>query len=138
MPYYRRVGEVPPKRHTRFRKPDGKLNAEELMGEEGFSFDSALIYHAHLPTALAAIEPVDSELQELEPNHPLKPRHFRTHKPKPGGDPVSGRHLLLPTTTSVSPTSPQASRTRCTRTPPATRWSTSRPAWVPRQPRSSL
>ena len=41
MPYYRRVGEVPPKRHTRFHKPDGGLYTEELMGEEGFSFDSA-------------------------------------------------------------------------------------------------
>ena len=95
MPYYRQVGEVPPKRHTRFRQPDGSLYAEELMGEEGFSFDSALLYHAHLPTALAAIEAVESELQELAPNHPLKPRHFRTHKLKSGGDPVSGRHLLL-------------------------------------------
>jgi homogentisate 1,2-dioxygenase len=95
MPYYRRVGEVPPKRHTRFRQPDGSLYAEELMGEEGFSFDSALLYHRFLPTALAAIEPVDTEEQELAPNHPLKPRHFRTHNLKPGGDPVSGRHLLL-------------------------------------------
>ncbi|HEY1486067.1 MAG TPA: homogentisate 1,2-dioxygenase, partial [Micromonosporaceae bacterium] len=41
MPYYRRVGELPPKRHTQFRQPDGSLYAEELMGEEGFSSDSA-------------------------------------------------------------------------------------------------
>ena len=95
MPYYRQVGDIPPKRHTRFRQPDGTLYAEELMGEEGFSFDSALLYHKHLPTALSAIEPVDAEDQPLEPNHPLKPRHFRTHRLKPGGDPVSGRHLLL-------------------------------------------
>ena len=30
MAYYRRVGEVPPKRHTQFRQPDGSLYAEEL------------------------------------------------------------------------------------------------------------
>jgi homogentisate 1,2-dioxygenase len=95
MPYYRRVGEIPPKRHTRFRQPDGSLYAEELMGEEGFSYDSALLYHQFPPTALATIEPVEMEDQGLEPNHPLKPRHFRTHKLKPGGDPVSGRHLLM-------------------------------------------
>ena len=95
MPYYCRVGEIPPKRHTRFRQPDGSLYAEELMGEEGFSFDSALLYHQHLPTALGAIEAVEAEEQDLEPNHPLKPRHFRTHKLKPGGDAVSGRHLLM-------------------------------------------
>ena len=52
MPYYRRVGEVPPKRHTQFRAPDGHLYAEELMGTEGFSASSALLYHRRPPTAL--------------------------------------------------------------------------------------
>ncbi len=42
MPYYRAVGELPPKRHTQFRRPDGGLYAEELMGQEGFSSESAL------------------------------------------------------------------------------------------------
>ena len=37
MPYYRQVGEIPRKRHTQFRRPDGGLYAEELMGVEGFS-----------------------------------------------------------------------------------------------------
>ncbi len=59
MPHYRQVGEVPRKRHTQFRKPDGSLYAEELMGVEGFSNDSALLYHEHLPTAI-----VDSEVFE--------------------------------------------------------------------------
>lgn len=95
MPYYRQVGEVPPKRHTQFRQPDGSLYAEELMGEEGFSFDSALLYHRHPPTKLVAVEPVDTEPQETVPNHPLLPRHFKTHELKTGGDAVSGRHLLL-------------------------------------------
>src|SRR5438270_149133 len=31
MPYYRAVGEVPRKRHTQFRKPDGSLYAEEPL-----------------------------------------------------------------------------------------------------------
>ncbi len=47
MPYYRSVGEVPHKRHTQFRRPDGGLYAEELMGQEGFSSDSSLLYHRH-------------------------------------------------------------------------------------------
>ncbi len=95
MPYYRRLGEVPRKRHTQFRKPDGTLYTEELMGEEGFTYDSALLYHLHPPTALRAIEAIETEPQELTPNHPLRPRHFRTHSLKEGGDPVTGRHLLL-------------------------------------------
>ena len=47
MPYYRSVGEVPRKRHTQFRRPDGGLYAEELMGQEGFSSDSSLLYHRY-------------------------------------------------------------------------------------------
>ena len=95
MPHYVRVGEIPPKRHTRFYQPDGSLYAEELMGEEGFNYDSSLLYHQHLPTALKSIDAVEIEDQEITPNHPLRPRHFRTHELKAGGDPVTSRHLLL-------------------------------------------
>src|SRR6266540_5015789 len=95
MTYYRSVGEVPPKRHTQFRQPDGSLYAEELMGEEGFTSDASLLYHRHLPTAIVAAEPVEEEPDASTPNHPLLPRHFRTHTLKSGGDPVAGRQLLM-------------------------------------------
>ena len=95
MPYYRRVGEVPHKRHTQFRTADGGLYAEELMGVEGFSSDSALLYHRHLPTAITAAEAVEREPDPLVPNHPLKPRHLKTHALKIGGDVVDGRQLLM-------------------------------------------
>ena len=49
MAHYRAVGDIPPKRHTQHRQPDGSLYAEELMGEEGFSSDSALLYHTGIP-----------------------------------------------------------------------------------------
>ena len=95
MPYYRRVGEVPHKRHTQFHRPDGGLYAEELMGVEGFSSDSALLYHRHIPTAITAAEAVAREPDPLTPNHPLKPRHLRTHALKTGGDIVDARQLLM-------------------------------------------
>jgi homogentisate 1,2-dioxygenase len=95
MPYYRRVGQVPHKRHTQFRNPGGGLYAEELMGVEGFSSDSALLYHRHIPTAITAAEAVDREPDPLTPNHPLKPRHLRTHALKTGGDVVDARQLLM-------------------------------------------
>src|SRR3954453_22804244 len=96
MPYYRAVGEVPRKRHTQFRKSDGSLYAEELMGVEGFSADSALLYHEGLPTAI-----VDSQLHTAPPvtrkaNLPLLPRHLKTHKlDTTDADPVTGRQYLL-------------------------------------------
>lgn len=95
MPYYRRVGEVPATRHTQFRGPDGRLYAEELMGSDGFSGASSLLYHRNAPTALVGAEPVGGEHVELRPNRPLLPRHLRTGQLPPGGDLVLGRHLLL-------------------------------------------
>ncbi|HEX7355323.1 MAG TPA: homogentisate 1,2-dioxygenase [Mycobacteriales bacterium] len=94
MPYYRRVGQVPPKRHTQFRRDDGSLHAEELMGADGFSAESALLYHLHPPTVLtgATVEQVPDE--PLTPAEPLLPRHFRTHDLAVGGDLVTGRRLL--------------------------------------------
>jgi homogentisate 1,2-dioxygenase len=95
MPYYRQVGEVPRKRHSQFRRPDGGLYAEELVGEEGFSSDSSLLYHENPPTAILSAEPVSAAAGTLTANTPLLPRHLRTHGLATGGDLVTGRHLLL-------------------------------------------
>jgi homogentisate 1,2-dioxygenase len=97
MAYYRRVGEVPPKRHTQFRQPDGSLYAEELMGEEGFSSDSSLLYHRGIPSAIVASRPWDLPDLSTVANHPLRHRHLKLHDlfPQPKGDPVTGRRLVL-------------------------------------------
>jgi homogentisate 1,2-dioxygenase len=96
MPYYRTVGDRPPKRHTQFRQPDGSLYAEELMGQEGFSSDSSLLYHRHLPTAITAAEAYEPMAWSRVANHPLKPRHFQTHKlDSSASDPILGRQHLM-------------------------------------------
>src|SRR6266516_2810360 len=80
MPYYWLAGDIPAKRHIRFRRPDGGLYAEELMGEEGFSSDSSLLYHVHPPTAIVKSEALADTAMEarLAANQPLLPRHYRT------------------------------------------------------------
>jgi homogentisate 1,2-dioxygenase len=98
--FYRQVGAIPARRHTAFRDPDGGLRYEELMGEEGFSSDSSLLYHRGVPSAI-----VDSQVWELPElgtadNHPLKPRHLRLHSlfdenEAKAIDPVQGRRLVL-------------------------------------------
>ncbi len=96
MPYYRVTGNVPGKRHVRFRRPDGGLYSEELMGEEGFVSDSSLLYHVHPPTAIVKSEGLDGAgAAQAEPNHPLRPRHVRTQDLPAGGDLVLGRQLLF-------------------------------------------
>jgi homogentisate 1,2-dioxygenase len=95
MVFYRSLGEIPRKRHTQFRTPDGGLYAEQLMGEEGFSSDASLMYHRHLPTAIVAAVAVDHEAVDLKPNLPLLPRHLKAHELKVGGNVVDDRMLLL-------------------------------------------
>ena len=100
MAHYRRVGSVPPKRHTQHRRPDGGLYCEELMGEEGFSSDSSLLYHRAIPSAISAARPWSLPDPTTSPNAPLLPRHLRLHALFPGEswrgcDAVNGRRLVL-------------------------------------------
>src|SRR3954447_14450244 len=100
MAYYRQVGHVPPKRHTQHRAPDGSLYYEELMGEEGFTSDSALLYHRHIPSAIVDAQPWELPDQTTRVNAPLKPRHLKLHDLFPGeewkaADAVTGRRLVL-------------------------------------------
>ena len=55
MPIYHTLGKIPRKRHIAFRKPDGGIYAEELVGHEGFTGTSALIYHIHPPTTVKSV-----------------------------------------------------------------------------------
>src|SRR5262245_31002744 len=97
MPYYRCVGQVPRKRHSQFRRPDGQLYAEELVGEQGFFYASSLLYHRDPPNIILAAEAADVPALQPEriPNVPLQPRMFQTADVAPGGDSVTGRRCLL-------------------------------------------
>ena len=100
MPYYRSVGSVPPKRHTQHRDPAGALYSEELVGEEGFSSDSSLVYHRGIPSAVVDATPWELPDQSLTENRPLLPRHLRLPALFPGeewkgADVVTGRRLVL-------------------------------------------
>ena len=50
MPIYHHLGQLPPKRHTQFRQPDGSLYHEQLFGTVGFDGMSSLLYHLRPPT----------------------------------------------------------------------------------------
>jgi len=72
MPIYHTLGQIPPKRHTQFRKPDGGLYAEELVSTEGFSSIYSLVYHCHPPTLVKtlgepySVEPVIARAKHLK------------------------------------------------------------------------
>lgn len=55
MIYYHKLGELPSKRHTVFRKENGDLYAEELVSTHGFSSVYSLVYHCYPPTLVKHI-----------------------------------------------------------------------------------
>jgi homogentisate 1,2-dioxygenase len=100
MAYYRQVGEVPRTRHTQHRTPEGGLYYEELMGEEGFSADSSLLYHRAIPSAIVDAAEWEVPDQSRTRNAPMVPRHLRLHElfsdqEWKAADVVESRRLVL-------------------------------------------
>ena len=95
MPIYHTLGVVPRKRHTVFRRPDGGLYAEELMGHEGFTGTSALLYHLYPPTTIKAARRVKELCLEADPDRSLRHRHFLTARATTGGSPTLDRTPIL-------------------------------------------
>ncbi|MFN8574213.1 MAG: homogentisate 1,2-dioxygenase [Gemmatimonadaceae bacterium] len=95
MPIYHTLGSIPKKRHTVFRRPDGGLYAEELMGHEGFVGTSSLLYHAYPPTTVKSARKVRDVTWEADEDTSLRHRHFLTARAKKGGSPTMDRTPLL-------------------------------------------
>ena len=95
MSYYLRAGEVPHKRHTVFRKPDGSLHHEEVMGIHGFSGVQSILYHLHPPTAIERIGERSGNGLKLEYAGPLRHRLIRAARSPEQGDALSGRVPLM-------------------------------------------
>ncbi len=95
MPMYHTLGQIPRKRHTVFRRPDGGLYAEELMGHEGFVGSSALLYHVHPPTTVKSARRLRETRYEADADDTLRHRHFLTSRVAPGGSPTLDRTPIL-------------------------------------------
>lgn len=93
--YYYKLGQVPHKRHTQFRQPDGSLYHEELIGTHGFSGVKSLLYHLRPPTQLHTIVMESPQAIAYEETAPLRPRHLRTTRVTRGGDAIAARTLLM-------------------------------------------
>jgi homogentisate 1,2-dioxygenase len=95
MPIYHTLGQIPPKRHIAFRKAGGGIHAEQLMGHEGFTGTSALLYHLRQPTTIQSVRTVKGMKLEKDPDQTLRHRHFLTSRVKPGGSATMDRTPLL-------------------------------------------
>ncbi|MDP2777761.1 MAG: homogentisate 1,2-dioxygenase [Anaerolineales bacterium] len=95
MPFYHKLGSIPHKRHTQFKKADGKLYREELMGLEGFSSIQSILYHHFLPPRVKKTEDLGSANSEYVDFGPIRHRAFKTAQTPLGPDPVTARIPLL-------------------------------------------
>jgi homogentisate 1,2-dioxygenase len=95
MPYYYSLGEIPHKRHTQFRKPDGGLYSEQLFSTEGFSSDYSLLYHCHPPTQIIKTEPQLDMSPAIAEEKMLKHRCFEGFQLVPERDYLLSRKPVL-------------------------------------------
>ena len=95
MPTYHTLGSIPRKRHIAFRRPDGGLYAEQLVGNEGFTGPSSLLYHIHPPTTVLSVRRIAEQTLEADPDRTLRHRHFRTAGIAEGGSPTLDRTPIL-------------------------------------------
>jgi homogentisate 1,2-dioxygenase len=78
MPFYQSRGEIPAKRHTQFRQPDGSLYKEELVSSYGFHGIYSNLYHIYNPTEVHRVdEPYAVPVERALP-YKLEQTHLRT------------------------------------------------------------
>ena len=95
MPYYHQLGQLPPKRHIQFRRPDGALYSEEVFGTEGFVGPTSTLYHLHPPTQVTGWKALYSTKVEYVETNTMRMRHLKTMRKPPQGDPITGRAVLF-------------------------------------------
>ncbi len=95
MPFYHKLGKIPPKRHTIFRKPDGGLYYEQLFGTIGFDGMSTNSYHVHRPTMVKEIRKSYSVKPEIALENHIKSYRFRGFQIKPQKDYLDSRKVVL-------------------------------------------
>ena len=97
MPFYVKVGKVPPKRHITFYKEDGKsLYREELFSTKGFSGIYSNKYHLYMPPQVEKISEVSIDSSANDWNDaPVEYYHFITDKKQTKGNILTARNEFL-------------------------------------------
>ena len=93
--HYHALGQLPPKRHTEFRKPDGSLYHEELFSTEGFGNNYSLIYHCNAPTQIVQVGDPWSIAPRAIHDRQLKHRCLKGFQIHPEDDYLASRKPVL-------------------------------------------
>jgi homogentisate 1,2-dioxygenase len=95
MPFYHKLGEIPPKRHTQFRKKDGTLYYEQLFGTIGFDGMSTNSYHEYRPTMVKKIGKQYSVKPKIAKANNIQSYRFRGFQVPPEDDYLESRKIVL-------------------------------------------
>ncbi len=95
MPIYHRLGTIPPKRHTQFRKANGDLYYEQLFGTIGFDGISSLMYQVHRPTMVKEILSETDVSPKIGVQKSIKARLLKGFQVAPQDDFLQSRVPLL-------------------------------------------
>ncbi|MFN5982270.1 MAG: homogentisate 1,2-dioxygenase [Fluviicola sp.] len=95
MPFYTKLGEIPHKRHTQFKKKSGELYYEQLFGTEGFHGFSSLLYHTHRPTMVKSILTETDLTPKAVVSKNIASRMLKGFHAKPTDDFLDSRTIVL-------------------------------------------
>lgn len=95
MPFYHKLGNIPHKRHTVFRQPDGSLYHEQLFGTIGFDGMSSLLYHLKPPTIVKEVRGQKNVAPEVAQEKNMLSRSFMGYKVAPKEDYLESRLPML-------------------------------------------
>ena len=95
MPLYHRLGKIPSKRHTVFKKQDGGLHYEQLFGTIGFDGMSSLMYHLHRPTMVKEVGKSFDVSPKAMVSHNIKSRLLKGFEVEPMNDYLESRSVML-------------------------------------------
>jgi len=95
MPFYHKLGNIPPKRHTQFRKPDGSLYSEQLFGTIGFDGMSTNSYHEQRPTQVKEIKGQYHVAPKIAKANHMQSYRFLGFQVKPENDYLESRKTVL-------------------------------------------
>ncbi|MEQ8552067.1 MAG: homogentisate 1,2-dioxygenase [Cyclobacteriaceae bacterium] len=95
MPQYYKLGSIPHKRHTTFRKENGDLHYEQLFGTNGFDGMSSLLYHLHRPTQVKMISKSYDVTPKIAVANNMKSLRLDGFNIEPAGDYLDSRKIVL-------------------------------------------
>ncbi len=95
MPFYQKLGKIPHKRHTVFKKPDGSIHHEQLFGTIGFDGMSSLLYHLHPPTIVKDYKGATDMNPTVVVDKNMKMRSLMGYKVAPKDDYLDSRVPVL-------------------------------------------